>query len=93
MASGATSGPRSVAIVGPYLSGKTTLLENILFVTGAIGRKGKIGDGSVGDASQEARDREMGVEVNPAKVEYLGDTFFFLDCAVRSSSSKKASTP
>ena len=80
MASGATSGPRSVAIVGPYLSGKTTLLENILFVTGAIGRKGKIGDGSVGDASQEARDREMGVEVNTAKVEYLGDTFFFLDC-------------
>lgn len=80
MASGATSGPRSVAIVGPYLSGKTTLLENILFVTGAIGRKGKIGDGSVGDASQEARDREMGVEVNPVKAEYLGDTFFFLDC-------------
>ena len=22
----------------------------------------------------------MGVEVNPAKVDYLGDTFFFLDC-------------
>ena len=80
MAIAATSGPRSIAIVGPYLSGKTTLLENILFVTGAIGRKGKIGEGSVGDASQEARDREMGVEVNAAKVEYLGDTFFFLDC-------------
>ncbi len=80
MATGATSGPRSVAIVGPYLSGKTTLLENILFVTGAIGRKGKIGDGSVGDASQEAKDREMGVEVNVAKAEYLGDTLFFLDC-------------
>ena len=29
------SGPRCVALVGPYLSGKTTLLESILSLTGA----------------------------------------------------------
>jgi elongation factor G len=32
---------RNVAIVGPYLSGKTTLLESLLFVTGVISPKGR----------------------------------------------------
>ncbi len=46
------SGSRNVAIVGPYLSGKTTLLESLLFVTGAISRKGNIKDGNtVGDST------------------------------------------
>lgn len=53
---------RNVAIVGPYLSGKTSLLESILFVTGAITRKGSIKDkNTVGDSAQEARDRQMSV--------------------------------
>ncbi len=81
MASSETTEPRSIAIIGPYLAGKTTLLENILYVTGAISRKGKIAESNtVGDSSQEARDRQMGVELNLAKAEYLGDTLFFLDC-------------
>ena len=42
---------RSVALVGANGSGKTTLLESLLFVSGAIGRKGKVGEGNmVGDA-------------------------------------------
>lgn len=53
------SGSRNVAIVGPYLSGKTTLLESLLSVTGVTSRKGRVATGnSVGDASPEARDRQ-----------------------------------
>ena len=75
------SGTRNVAIVGPYLSGKTTVLESLLFVTGAVTRKGKVQDrNTVGDASAEARDRQMSVEVNAASTEYGGVRFTFLDC-------------
>ncbi len=73
--------PRCVALVGPYLSGKTTLLESILSVTGAIHRKGTVKDGTtVGDASPEARERQMSVEISAAGMEYLGDPWTVLDC-------------
>jgi elongation factor G len=72
---------RCIALVGPYLSGKTTLLEAILARTGAITRQGKIADkNTVGDATSEARDHGMSVEVNVADVNFLGDNFTFIDC-------------
>lgn len=72
---------RNVAIVGPYLSGKTTLLESLLSVTGAISRKGSIKEGNtIGDATPEARDRTMTVEINAASTNYGGIDFTFLDC-------------
>jgi len=75
------SAPRCVALVGPYLSGKTTLLESMLFTAGAIGRKGSIKEGNtVGDSSPEARDRKMSTEVTVASMEYLGDPWTVLDC-------------
>ncbi|MEH2365433.1 elongation factor G [Nostoc sp.] len=75
------SGSRNVAIVGPYLSGKTTLLESLLFVTGAISRKGNIKDSNtVGDSAAESRDRHMSVEVSAASTEYNGIRFTFIDC-------------
>ncbi len=81
--SGANGGarPRCIALVGPYLSGKTTLLEAILARTGAITRAGTIPDKTtVGDASPEARDHGMSVTLNVADVQFLGDNFTFVDC-------------
>ena len=74
-------GPLSVALVGPYTSGKTTLLESMLFVSGAIGRRGSVREGnSVGDASPEARARQSGVEVNTATFDHGGTQLTVLDC-------------
>ena len=83
---GQSAGPsgrssRCIALVGPYLSGKTTLLEAILARTGAVTRQGRIADrNTAGDASQEARDHGMSVELNVADVSFLGDSFTFIDC-------------
>jgi len=67
--------------VGPFASGKTSLLEAILARTGAINRQGSAAEGNrVGDASPEARAHQMSVEVNIAETEYLGDRMTFLDC-------------
>ncbi len=75
------TGSRNVAIVGPYLSGKTTLLESLLFVTGAISRKGNVKDGNtVGDSNAVARERNMTVEVTAASTEYNDVRFTFIDC-------------
>lgn len=75
------AGSRCIALVGPYLSGKTTLLEALLFRTGVIQRQGKVSDKStVGDAAPEARSHGMSVELNAATTSYLGDSYTFLDC-------------
>ena len=72
---------RCIALIGPYLSGKTTLLEAILERTGAIQRAGTIaGKNTVGDASPEARDHGMSVSLNVADIQFLGDSFTFVDC-------------
>lgn len=76
-----TSSARCVALVGPYLTGKTTLMESLLARAGAVGRKGTIRDGTtVGDASAEARARQMSTEINVATCDYLGDPWTILDC-------------
>jgi elongation factor G len=73
--------PRCVALVGPYLSGKTTLLEALLFAGGATSRRGSVRDGSsVGDHAAEARARQMSTELNVANATFLGDPWTILDC-------------
>ena len=74
-------GPRCVALVGPFQSGKTTLLEAILARTGAIARQGTIEAGNtVGDAGKEARHHRMSVELTVATTTFMGDNYTFLDC-------------
>jgi elongation factor G len=75
------TGPRCVALVGPFQSGKTTLLEAILARTGAIQRQGNVEAGNtVGDASKEARHHRMSVELSVATTNFMGDSYTFLDC-------------
>lgn len=72
---------RTIALIGPYLSGKTTLLEAILARTGAVQRQGSVTDAnSLGDSTPEARAHGMSTQLNVADVTYLDDTFTFIDC-------------
>ena len=81
MTSKLPSGPRSVALIGPFSSGKTSLLESMLFVAGAISRKGSVKERNlVGDGSAEARARQMSVEVSAVSFEFMGEAFTVLDC-------------
>lgn len=76
-----TAGYRCAALIGPYLSGKTTLLEALLHAAGSTSRRGSVRDGnSVGDHSQEARARQMSTELNVATSSFLGDAWSILDC-------------
>jgi elongation factor G len=76
----APSQPRVAALVGPLSSGKTSLLESLLSLCGALPRKGTVKDkNTVGDASMEAKLRQMSVELNVASAEFLGERWTFLD--------------
>lgn len=73
------TGPKCIAIVGPFASGKTTLLEAILARTGAIPRQGAAGQ-TVGDFSPEARAHAMSVEATVATTEFMGESLTLIDC-------------
>ena len=74
-------GPKCVAIVGPFASGKTTLLEALLARTGAIPRQASVSaGGTVGDHSAEARAHQMSVEATVATTEFMGEQITFVDC-------------
>jgi elongation factor G len=67
--------------VGPFQSGKTTLLEAILARTGAVQRQGTVDAGtSVGDGSPEARHHRMSIELSVASTTFMGDSYSFIDC-------------
>src|SRR5690606_25909370 len=60
MTSRSDTAARCAALVGPYTSGKTTLLEALLLQAGALHRKGAVTEGSsLGDSSPEARAHQM----------------------------------
>src|SRR3954469_25189762 len=75
------TGPRCIALVGPFQSGKTTLMEAILARTGAVQRQGTVEAGTtVGDGSKEARHHVMSVELSVATTTFMGESFTFVDC-------------
>jgi elongation factor G len=67
--------------VGPFQSGKTTLLEAILARTGAIPKAGSVEAGtSTGDSTAEARRHKMGTGLTAATTTFMGDSYTFIDC-------------
>jgi elongation factor G len=75
------TGPRCIALVGPFQSGKTTLMEAILTRTGAVQRQGSVEAGTtVGDGSKEARHHLMSVELSVATTTFMDESFTFVDC-------------
>jgi elongation factor G len=74
-------GPRMIALVGPFQSGKTSLMEAMLYRAGAVSRQGRVADKTtLGDASTEARAHAMGVELNTATMNFMGESFTLVDC-------------
>ncbi len=75
------SGPRTAVLVGPYLSGKTSLLESILSICGTTARKGSAKQSNmVGDGSPEGKARQMSIEMNIASCSYMDEDWTILDC-------------
>ena len=75
------AGPRLIALVGPFQSGKTTLLECILARTGGISRQGNVREGTtIGISARKRAPTPMSVEANVASADYLGDRYTFIDC-------------
>src|SRR5690242_12574149 len=61
--------PRSVALVGPYGSGKSALFEGLMAAAGAPLRR-----------PGDARNRTMSTEMRLGHCTYLGDPWAILDC-------------
>ncbi len=76
-----STGPKCIAIVGPFASGKTSLFEALLARTGAISKQAIVGSGqTVGDHSPEAKAHKMSVEATIASTSFMGESLTFVDC-------------
>lgn len=72
---------RNVAVVGLNRSGKTSLVEAILHLTGAISRRGKISDGTMTtDYEPESTSRQISTQVSAVRTTYKDILFNILDC-------------
>jgi elongation factor G len=72
---------RNVAFIGLNRAGKTSLVESILHLTGAISRRGKIQDGTTTtDYEPESVQRQMSVSTSFARTTYNNVLFNLVDC-------------
>ena len=64
---------RNIAVLGHGNSGKTSLVESMLYVTGAIDRLGKVADGNtVCDYDAEEIARQITISTAVAPVDFAG---------------------
>lgn len=78
-AGGRQTGPKCIAILGPFASGKTTLFEATLARTGAIAKHSS-GTHQIGDPSPEARAHGMSIEACFATCDFLDESLTLVDC-------------
>ncbi len=71
---------RNIALTGHQSAGKTSLVECMLFVTGAITRMGKIEEGNtVADFDEDERERGLSIYTSLLAVEHAGHKINVLD--------------
>ncbi len=71
---------RNIALIGHGSSGKTTLSETLLFISGATTRRGKIEDGTtVADFDEEEIRRHISINTSSIPVEWKGVKINVLD--------------
>ncbi len=81
MSGGKAATVRAVALSGPCGTGKTTLLESLLYAAGRVQRKGSVSQGtSVGDGSEEARARGLSTDLNVVGFDFMDDRYVIVDC-------------
>ena len=72
---------RNVCILGHGGNGKTSLVENLLYVTGGTDRQGRPADGNtVCDYDPEEIKRQISISMAVAPIEYNGCKINMLDC-------------
>ena len=77
----ATKNIRNICFLGHGASGKTSLAENMLYLTGAIDRMGKVTDGNtVCDYDAEEIKRQISISAAIAPVEFNGNKINVIDC-------------
>ena len=82
---------RNVALVGHGGAGKTTLTEALLHCAGAIGRAGRVEDGStVSDFEPEEQKRNLSISVSLAPIEWEGHKINILDAPGYADFSEEA---
>ncbi|MDY4488808.1 MAG: GTP-binding protein, partial [Candidatus Limivicinus sp.] len=76
-----TKNIRNIALLGHGNTGKTSLAESMLYITGAIDRLGKVSDGNtVCDCDPEEISRQITISTSVAPVNFAGCKINVLDC-------------
>src|SRR6516225_8104824 len=71
---------RNIALVGHVGSGKTTLVDELLHRTGAIGRAGRVEDGTtVSDSEPEEKAHRMSIFSSVVQIDHKGHRLNIID--------------